>query len=107
MRRTILRAFFDSSRAMQNVYIGLILLFLSLLRITLEIYPTTEQNENGITYPLWDYFSGNLLPEISGMVIEVLLFLFVIDVIREFERVKLEKKSRIRTKAVRRKSKTV
>ncbi|MUH98168.1 hypothetical protein GNP63_16675 [Aliivibrio fischeri] len=98
MRRTILRAFFDSSRAMQNVYIGLILLFLSLLRITLEIYPTTEQNENGITYPLWDYFSGNLLPEISGMVIEVLLFLFVIDVIREFERVKLEKKAELELK---------
>ncbi|ELA7005585.1 hypothetical protein RA807_002870 [Vibrio parahaemolyticus] len=90
MRRTILRVFFDSSRAMQNVYIGLILLFLSLLRITLEVYPTVDFIEGGIRYPLWDYFSGNLLPELSGMVIEVLLFLFVIDVIREFERTKLE-----------------
>jgi len=90
VRRTILRAFFDSSRAMQNVYIGLILFFLSLLRITLEAYPVTELIEGSVTYPLWDYFSGNLLPEMSGMVIEVLLFLFVIDVIREFEKAKIE-----------------
>ncbi|MCG9648108.1 hypothetical protein L1D24_05925 [Vibrio brasiliensis] len=105
MRRTILRAFFDSSRAMQNVYIGLILFFLSLLRITFEVYPLKESVGQSVTYPLWEYFSGNLLPEMSGMVIEVLLFLFVIDVIREFERTKLEQE--VETEKVRLKKEQV
>ncbi|EGR0366632.1 hypothetical protein N2L37_000367 [Vibrio cholerae] len=90
MRRMILRVFLDSSRGMQNVYIGLVLLFLSLLRITLEIYPTVAVIEDRNAFPLWEYFIGNLLPEMSGMVIEVLLFLFVIDVIREVERSRVE-----------------
>ncbi|EGR3921915.1 hypothetical protein DDN45_18400, partial [Vibrio cholerae] len=94
MRKMILRLFLDSSRGMQNVYIGLILLFLSLLRITLEIYPTVAVIDDRNAFPLWEYFTGNLLPELSGMVIEVLLFLFVIDVIREVERSRIEKEQK-------------
>ena len=89
MSKRFARAFFESSKAMQNIYIFLILAAIFLIKITIEVYPVKLSDGE---LPLWDYFKGNLLPELSGMIFEVLLFLFVIDVVRSSEALKNEKK---------------
>ncbi|MGL0949090.1 hypothetical protein [Vibrio vulnificus] len=88
MSKRFAKAFFESSKAMQNIYIFLILAAICLIKITIEVYPVELADGE---LPLWDYFKGNLLPELSGMIFEVLLFLFVIDVVRSSEALKNEK----------------
>lgn len=89
MSERFAKAFFESSKAMQNIYIFLILAAIFLIKITIEVYPASLSISE---HSLWNYFKGNLLPELSGMIIEVLLFLFVIDVVRSSEALKNEQK---------------
>lgn len=75
----------DASDAMFKVYICILIALLSIFNITFSIYFFDK-------VPLFfDYFKGNLLPEFTGMVLEILLFIFVIDVLRDSERERQEK----------------
>ncbi len=95
MGKRLAKAFFESSRAMQNIYLFLILAAIVLIKISLDVYPIKLSDGR---LPLWDYFKGNLLPELSGMIFEVLLFLFVIDVVRSSEALKNEKEKKKKRK---------
>jgi len=65
---------------MQSLYITVFILAAFLLRTTLYIYTSTSE----IT--LSEYASSNLLPEFTGMIIELVLILFVVDAIQNKER---------------------
>lgn len=64
---------------MQNIYILIFIAIAFILRITLYIYT----NESDTT--LSDYVAGNLLPEITGMLIELVFILVVIEAIKTTE----------------------
>ncbi|WP_167816885.1 hypothetical protein [Aliivibrio fischeri] len=78
--KELLNQFLDSSRKMQNVYITVFIVALTLLRITIEIY-TSDSDPT-----LAGYLAGNLLPELSGMIIELFVLLFIIEAIQSSER---------------------
>lgn len=65
---------------MQSLYIIVFILAAFLLRTTLYIYTSTSEPT------LAEYIASNLLPEISGMIIELVLILFVVDAIQNKER---------------------
>ena len=70
----------EASDAMFKVYIGIFLLVVLILKTTVTFY-FLDSNASFL-----EYFKGNLLPEFTGMVVELMLFIFVIDVLRDSER---------------------
>ncbi|MFM5368122.1 hypothetical protein ACET85_20865 [Aeromonas veronii] len=78
--KPLLEHFANATRNMQSLYIIVFILAAFLLRTTLYLY--TSQSE--IT--LEDYAANNLLPEVTGMVIELVLILFVVDAIQSKEK---------------------
>lgn len=69
----------NASRHMQNVYILVFIAIAFILKVTLSIY-TSESNPT-----LIDYIAGNLLPEVTGMLIELVLILVVVEAIQSGE----------------------
>ena len=69
----------NASRHMQNVYLLVFIAIAFILRITLSIY-TSESNPT-----LVEYIAGNLLPEVTGMLIELVLILVVVEAIQSGE----------------------
>ncbi|KOR94653.1 hypothetical protein LO82_21910 [Vibrio vulnificus] len=65
---------------MFKVYIGIFLLVVLIFKTTVTFY-FLDSNASFL-----EYFKGNLLPEFTGMVVELMLFIFVIDVLRDSER---------------------
>lgn len=78
--KSVLKYLSNASRQMQNVYIIICLIALFIIRITLSIY--TSESEPSLAI----YAAGNLLPEISGMIIELFVILFVVEAIQSTER---------------------
>lgn len=78
--KPLLEHFANATRNMQSLYIIVFILAAFLLRTTLYLY--TSQSE--IT--LENYAANNLLPEVTGMVIELVLILFVVDAIQSKEK---------------------
>lgn len=76
------------SRHMQNVYIIIFIVAAFILRITLNIY--TSESEPSLA----EYVAGNLLPEIIGMLIELMLILVVVEAIQSTE-IKRRKKAEL------------
>ncbi|EGQ9060217.1 MULTISPECIES: hypothetical protein [Vibrio] len=70
----------EASDAMFKVYIGIFLLVVLIFKTTVTFY-FLDSNASFL-----EYFKGNLLPEFTGMVVELMLFIFVIDVLRDSER---------------------
>ncbi|EOU2464895.1 hypothetical protein ACNTOD_003894 [Vibrio navarrensis] len=70
----------EASDAMFNVYIGIFLLVVLIFKTTVTFY-FLDPNASFL-----EYFKGNLLPEFTGMAVELMLFIFVIDVLRDSER---------------------
>ncbi|MCL9777619.1 hypothetical protein M9196_23255, partial [Vibrio sp. S4B1] len=62
---------------MQNVYLLVFIALAFVVRITLSIYDTEPT--------LAEYVSGNLLPEITGMLVELVLILVVVEAIQSTE----------------------
>lgn len=83
--KSVLEYLKNASRHMQNIYIVLCIAALLIIRITLSIY-TLDSNPS-----LVEYLSGNLLPEVSGMVIELILILFVVEAIQSSEKKRIDK----------------
>ncbi|EPI2684892.1 hypothetical protein ACS0KM_003793 [Vibrio cholerae] len=69
----------NASRHMQNLYILVFIAIAFTLRITLSIY-TSESDPT-----LVEYIAGNLLPEVTGMLIEIVLILVVVEAIQSGE----------------------
>lgn len=78
--KPLLEHFANATRNMQSLYIIVFILAAFLLRTTLYIYTSTSEPT------LTEYIASNLLPEISGMIIELVLILFVVDAIQNKER---------------------
>ncbi|MNE20033.1 hypothetical protein D3C87_1091340 [compost metagenome] len=78
--KPLLEHFANATRNMQSLYIIVFILAAFLLRTTLYIYTSTSEPT------LAEYIASNLLPEISGMIIELVLILFVVDAIQNKER---------------------
>ncbi|HIF9230619.1 hypothetical protein [Photobacterium damselae] len=70
----------EASDAMFKVYIGIFLLVVLIFKTTATFYLLDS------TTSFLEYFKGNLLPEFTGMIVELMLFIFVIDVLRDSER---------------------
>ncbi|MHA7589381.1 MULTISPECIES: hypothetical protein [Vibrio harveyi group] len=70
----------EASDAMFKVYTGIFLLVVLIFKTTVTFY-FIDSNASFL-----EYFKGNLLPEFTGMVVELMLFIFVIDVLRDSER---------------------
>ncbi|WP_417764991.1 hypothetical protein [Shewanella chilikensis] len=75
----------EASDAMLKVYTGIFLLVVLIFKTTVTFY-FLDPNASFL-----DYFKGNLLPEFTGMIVELILFIFVIDVLRDSERKNQEK----------------
>ena len=69
----------NASRHMQNVYLLVFIAIAFIFRITLSIY-TSESDPT-----LVEYIAGNLLPEVTGMLIELVLILVVVEAIQSGE----------------------
>ncbi|PSW10333.1 hypothetical protein C9J01_19185 [Photobacterium rosenbergii] len=82
--RYIAKVMREASDSMFKVYVCIFIVVLALIRVTFSIYFLDKEPY------LSEYFSGNLLPELTGMIIELLLFIFVIDFLRDTERAKQE-----------------
>ncbi|MEI8592901.1 hypothetical protein [Photobacterium sp. Hal280] len=78
--KSLLEHFANATRHMQNVYIAVSLVSVFLLRVTLSIY--SSESEPTLT----EYAAGNLLPELTGMIIELVVIFFVVDAIQGKER---------------------
>jgi hypothetical protein len=78
----ILNVFRTSTIEMQNALICIFIILVLILKLTLEFYGTGEE--------LAQYFKGNLLPELTGMIIEMIIILLFIDVIRKREEIRKE-----------------
>ncbi|WP_419239992.1 hypothetical protein [Photobacterium leiognathi] len=83
--KAVLSHLVNASRLMQNVYITIFFVAVFVLRITFDIYSdNTEPTLNS-------YISGNLLPEITGMLIELVFILFVVEAIQSAEKNRKQK----------------
>ncbi|EIO3984891.1 hypothetical protein LQK30_004341 [Vibrio vulnificus] len=69
----------NASRQMQNVYLMIFIVAALIFRITLHIYSAESEPT------LAEYASGNLLPEVTGMLIELVLILIVVESIQSAE----------------------
>ncbi|ODA47685.1 hypothetical protein BC476_14840 [Vibrio parahaemolyticus] len=69
----------NASRHMQNVYLLVFIAIAFILRITLHIY--TDESETTLAA----YAAGNLLPEFTGMLLELVLILVVVEAIQSAE----------------------
>ncbi|WP_273987325.1 hypothetical protein [Vibrio parahaemolyticus] len=69
----------NASRHMQNVYLLVFIAIAFVLRITLYIYTSESEPTLG------GYVAGNLLPEVTGMLIELVLILVVVEAIQSGE----------------------
>ena len=87
--KSLFEHFVNATRHMQNVYITVFLTAVVLLKITLSIYTSSTETT------LAEYFAGNLLPELSGMIIELVVILFVIDAIQGKELKRREEADRL------------
>lgn len=81
----ILNVFRNSTTEMQNALICIFIIQVFILKFTFEFYGTGQE--------LAQYFKGNLLPELTGMVIELIIILLFIDAIRKREDIKKEEES--------------
>ncbi|MGK8675392.1 hypothetical protein [Serratia marcescens] len=80
----IFRVLSEASDSIFRIYVCIFIAFVFIIKITFSIYGFDSN-------PLFSsYFSDNLLPEITGMIIEMVLFIFVIDVVRASEAAKQE-----------------
>ncbi len=72
--------FFNASHQMQNLYIWIFLLLVLLFKFTVELF-TSSSDPTHV-----QYLTGNLLPELTGMLIELAFILFVVEVVQDGER---------------------
>lgn len=78
----LINVFRNSSEEMQNAFVCIFIVLTFILKITLEFY--------GAEQDLVQYFRGNLLPELTGMMIELIVVLLFIDAIRKREQINKE-----------------
>ncbi|MEI8599921.1 hypothetical protein P4S55_24815 [Shewanella sp. PP-Sp27a-2] len=75
----LFNVFRNSTVEMQNALICIFITLIFILKLTLEFYGTGQN--------LAEYFKGNLLPELTGMTIELIIVLLFIDAIRKREEI--------------------
>ena len=83
----LFNVFRNSTEEMQNALICIFIVLVFILKLTLEFYSTGQA--------LTDYFKGNLLPELTGMIIELIIVLLFIDAIRKREETKKEESTKL------------
>ncbi len=83
----IFNVFRNSTEEMQNALICIFIVLVFTLKLTLEFYGTGHE--------LAQYFKGNLLPELTGMIIELIIILLFIDSIRKREDIRKEQATKL------------
>ena len=87
--KSLFEHFSNATRNMQNVYIVVCLFAILLLRITFARY-TSESDPT-----LVEYMAGNILPELTGMIIELVVIFFIVDAIQGKEQKRKEEADKL------------